>query len=139
MKRDREILLRYLEGSLAIEELTNLERRLATEVALNDELSRLRSIQQTVAAERPDGFGAFFVERTLRALSPQTASHALSLYDALRWVFFRTAAAGLALVVVLSLLNLLDYQGLDVASSWVEAAFGLPSTTVEDAFTFGFI
>lgn len=139
MKKDPEILIRYLDGSLSSEEATELERRLSTDQALQDRLVRLRAVKQSLGAERADGFGAFFVERTLRALRTQSVSHALSLYDSLQWVFVRTAAAGLVVVMVLSLLNLLDYQGLDVASNWIEAAFGLPSTTVEDAFTLGFI
>lgn len=139
MNGDRELLLRYLDGSLSSEEITRLERRLSTDKSLNEEMATLRAIEGTLSAERTEGFGAFFVDRTLKALHPEPGLRALSLYDSLRWVFLRTAAAGLAVMMVLSVLNLLDYQGLDVASSWVEAAFGLPSTTVEDAFTFGFI
>jgi hypothetical protein len=54
-------------------------------------------------------------------------------------MFVRTTAAALALVLILSVLNVLDYQTLGVASTWVEALFGLPSTTIEDAFSYGLI
>ena len=139
MTNDREILLRYLEGSLSDPDVERLKKRLSTEERLREELERLRSISVTLASARADGFGAFFAERTLKALWQRAADQAAPLYDALRWVFLRTAVAGLALVILLGVLNVMDYQGLDIASSWIEAAFGLPSTTVEDAFTYGLI
>ena len=139
MTNDREILLRYLEGSLSDPDVERLEKRLSTEERLREELEQLRSISVTLASARADSFGAFFAERTLKALWSRAADQAVPLYDALRWVFLRTAVAGLALVILLGVLNVIDYQGLDMASSWIEAAFGLPSTTVEDAFTYGLI
>ena len=139
MKDDREMLLRYLDGSLEPEESDKLEGRLSTDGVLRRELTRLRAIEHTLAEERAESFGAFFVDRTLKALRFEAGPHASSLYDALRWVFLRAAAAGLAIVVLLSIMNLVDYQGLDVASNWVDAAFGLPSTTAEDAFFYEFI
>lgn len=139
MKADRETLLRYLDGSLSVEDVRTLERRLLTDDALQQELARLRGIEQTMSGVRADSFGAFFVDRTLKLLRAGESVQVPTLYDSLRWVFLRTAAAGLAIVMLLSVLNLLDYQGLDVASNWFEAAFGLPSATIEDAFTFGFI
>jgi len=139
MTNDRKILLGYLEGSLSDPDVERLEKRLSTDKRLREELEQLRSISVTLASARADGFSAFFAERTLKVLWSRAADQAVPLYDALRWVFLRTAVAGLALVILLGVLNVIDYQGLDMASSWIEAAFGLPSTTVEDAFTYGLI
>ena len=39
--------------------------------------------------------------------------------------------------VALGTVNVLDYQGLGLASSVVEALFGLPSASITDALTYG--
>ena len=139
MTNDREMLLRYLEGSLQDTDVDRLKMRISSDRELREKLMQLRFIGETLSRSRAEGFGAFFVERTLKDLWPNAADQTLPLYDALKWLFLRTAVAGLALVMLLGVLNVLDYQGIDVASSWFEAAFGLPSTTVEDAFSYGFI
>lgn len=139
MKSDREILLRYLDGSLSSDHVQKLEQRLEKDNMLQRELSQLQAIEQTMSGAKADAFGAFFVDKALKALHLSKGTHGLTLYDSLQWAFLRTAAAGMAIVMLLSLLNLLDYQGLYIASNWFDAAFGLPSASIEDAFAFGFI
>ncbi len=137
MKSDKELLIRYLEGSLDSAETEGREQRLSTEDELADQLRSLQAMHKRLTDARSDQFGPFFVDRTMKAIHGLSPSSVPSLYDALQWVFVRAAVAAVALVVILGTLNALHYHDLDLASTWFEAAFGLPSTTVEDAFSLG--
>lgn len=137
MKADKELLIRYVEGTLSSAEKARLEHRLASESELADQLDSLRSVRDRLVEARREEFRPFFVDRTMKAIHGLARPSAPSLYDAMQWVFVRAAVAAVALVVILGTLNVLHFQDLDLASSWFEAAFGLPSATVEDAFALG--
>jgi len=137
MKADNELLIRYLEGTLSSAEKARMEQRLAAESELVDQLHSLESVRERLAEARQEEFRPFFVDRTMKAIHGLPQPSVSSLYDAMQWVFVRAAVAAVALVVILGTLNVLHFQDLDLASSWFEAAFGLPSATVEDAFSLG--
>lgn len=137
MSTHRELLLRYLEGDLSPSETEALETRLASDIDLRDQLKQIEAVRSELVGTRAEGFSPFFVDRTMRALAAGGREATTTLYDGLRWVFTRVAGPGFALAIALAILNVFDYQDIDFATSWIDAAFGLPSATVEDAFSYG--
>lgn len=138
MNEDRERLLRFLDGELPEAEAQAIRARLGVEPDFRAEIDRLQALRQVLAAGRADAFAPYFGERVLRRLAlPEKARAAEGLYDALSWVFTRTAFAGLALAGALGTYNVLDYRALGLAASFLEAFFGLPSATLSDALTYG--
>lgn len=138
MDEDSERLLRFLEHDLPEPEAERLRERLAAEPELRAQVDRLRALRRALQAGKPDAFAPYFSERVVRRLMPAEMNRtAEGLYDALRWVFTRTAVAGLVLAGTLGAYNVLNYRALGVAASLVEALFGLPSATLADALAYG--
>ena len=137
MTDDRTLLLRFLDGDLPAAERADVQARLARDPALRAQLGRLQALQQTLEAGKPDAFAPYFSERVLRRLADVPRTSAEPLYESLRWLFVRTAVACLFLVAALGAANVADYQSLGVASSTIEALFGLPSTSLLDALAYG--
>ncbi len=107
-------------------------KRLPPEAVLGGSLSAL------LRSSRTESFGPYFADRVMRRLSrvPEV-SGADALYDSLRWIFVRTSAFGLAAAIILCLINVLAFQDLEVATSFIDTLFGLPSATVSDALSYG--
>lgn len=98
-------------------------------------------MREILQPEKAESFAPFFSDRVMRriqSLSPTPPQSAGSLYDSLRWVFWRFSAAAVAAIVVLSILNLLQF-GATEGTDWVEALLGLPSNTLADMLTYDLI
>lgn len=138
MSELKEQMLRYLEGTLPEKESQELERRLDSEPDLKAEFRQLQSLQGLLQTSRADSFAPYFSDRVMKKLQPQAKGQtAESFYDSLSWIFKRAAFACMIGAVALGTVNVLDYQGLGLASSVVEALFGLPSASITDALTYG--
>jgi len=133
---DRTRLLHYLSGDLVPAERRALERRLAENADLRDDLHRLERLQHTMqAADR--AFAPGFADRVLERVQP-TASADIeavagidAIYDTLQPVFLRLALATLILIGGVGGYNVAQFG--DEANSAVEAALGLPETTLRAA------
>ena len=131
---NRDLLLRYLDGELAPDQMLALRERLDREPNLRAQLGQMQSLRGVLEAGRPESFSPFFSRRVINRIGSNRDPIA-ALYDSLRWSFTRTAVAGLALAGFLGAYNLLQYQSLGLVSSFLEAVFGLPSTSFADALT----
>lgn len=136
--KDRDLLLRHLEGSLPPDEARIVQDRLEAEPAFRLRLERLGSMADVLASARADSFAPYFSERVIRRLTAaDNRDTSVITYESLRWGFARTALAGLVAAAALGGYNVLIYQGLGVMSSLVEAVFGLPSPSIVDALAIG--
>lgn len=133
---EQELLMRYLEGTLDPGQRARLQGRLDADVALAERLGRLARLRETMEEGRPRSFAVGFSDRVLRRLEAEEAP-AERLYEALHWVFARTALASMLVAGALGAYNVTSYQGLGVAASLLEALFGLPSATLADALSYG--
>ena len=134
MNDDRILLLRYLEGSLPEAEHRAVQKRLAEDASLREQLNRLNALGDALAASAPDSFAPFFSERVVRRLSPALElAPAEAFYDSLQWFFVRMTLACLLIVAALGVYNLMTYEALGVTGTLAEAVFGLPSTDLIDA------
>ena len=137
MSADREQLLRLLDGELPETETKQLQARLRRDPALQRQLADVRQLRLALKTNKPDAFAPYFSERVLRRLAGDEApTSAESLYESLRWLFVRAAVACLLVAGLLGAYNVLDYQGLGVASTLFEALFGLPSDSLMDALDY---
>ena len=137
MNTDREKLLRLLDGELLEAETKRLQARLRRDLALQQQLADVRQLRLALKANKPEAFAPYFSERVLRRLtSGEELQPAESLYEALRWLFVRAAVVCLLLAGLLGAFNVMDYQGLGVASTLFEALFGLPSDSLMDALDY---
>lgn len=135
MKYDIDTILRYHEGTLSSDERAAFEAMAARDPEFSRELAATGSIRSSLRKESAEAFKPFFAERVLRRLRPQEAPE-IALYHSLRWAFVRgVAVAGIA-AIVLAGLNASTYSELDVAASFVEAAFGMPDASPIEAWTY---
>ena len=138
MRTDRELLIRYADGTLEEHESKRVRERLENEPSLRAQLSRLEALRQTLGEGRSDSFAPYFSDRVMERLTPAVAEASeQSLYDSLRFVFARMAVACLLAAGALATYNFVDYHDTGVASSVPEALFGLPSASLMDALTYG--
>lgn len=137
MENDRELLIRYLDGELKEDERGRLSVRLAQEKDLHARLERLRRLRHALQVSRPASFAPFFSQRVVERLAPAAKRNgAEALYQSLRWLFARTAVAGLVGAAALGAYNAVAYQDIGVFSSIAEAVLGLPSTSFVDALSY---
>ena len=135
MKEERELLLELLHGDLADDEADALRRRLQREPDLRNRLDQLRALDTTLRASTADAFAPYFSERVMRRLaSDSLQTPSASLYDALQWLFLRVAMGCLLIAIGLGTYNALDARSTDLASSRLEAVFGLPSPSLDTLF-----
>ncbi|MFQ5571183.1 MAG: anti-sigma factor family protein [Rhodothermales bacterium] len=136
MNEERERLLRLLRDELPEAQAEALRRRLAHDPALRARLDRLRALDTTLGAGTMDAFAPYFSERVMRRLRrvEEPSWAAASFYESLQGLFVRVAVAGLLVAIGLGTLNALDPDGMALASSTLEAVFGLPSTTLDTLF-----
>jgi anti-sigma factor RsiW len=135
MKYDADFLLRFHEGRLSPEERSSFERVLASDPALQKEIEHMASVRDALRATRTREVKPFFAERVLRHLRP-AASPDVSLYLSLRWAFVRASAVAAVVALVLAGLNAGAYGELDVATSIVDAVFGIPDASPIEAWTY---
>lgn len=137
MHEDRNLIIRFLEGNLPEDEAQGVQLRQERDPDFRTLLMHMRTLQEALRSGKPDSFAPFFSERVLNRLAPSLRMDpAETLYESLRWLFARTAVAGLAFAGILATYNAVQYQGLGVASSFLEALFGLPSASLFDALTY---
>lgn len=136
MNTDRAHLLRYLEGALPEAEEAALRHRLEQDAELRRRLRHLETLATHLEASAPRSFAPYFSQRVLHRLQP-AAAPGEALYDVLKVFFARTAFATASLAAVLATYNILDFQDLGVTSTLFEALFGLPSTSIMDALSYG--
>lgn len=137
MKADRELLQRYLDDALDAGSRAGVEERLRSDASLQTLHSQMQRLRETISEGRADSFAPFFADRVMRRLAPaRLAARGESMYEALRFAFARTAAAGLLIAGALAVFNLVAYGDLEVVSSIPEALFGLPSASVIDALSY---
>ncbi len=133
--RDQDLLLRFLEGTLAQGEAEAVQQRLRTDPAFRQAHDAQAVLYRHLSEARADSFAPYFADRVMRGLTP-TRETAPAGYESLQWVFARLALACLLVVALLGTLNVRDYGDFDVTTSIVETAFALPSATLEDAMLY---
>ena len=137
MSTDQEKLLRLLDGDLPEAETKRLQARLRRDLALQRQLADVRQLRLALKTNKPEAFAPYFSERVLRRLAgDEKLQTAESIYESLRWLFVRTAVVCLLVAGLLGTYNVIDYQGLGVVSTLVEALFGLPSDSLMDALDY---
>ena len=137
MSTDQEKLLRLLDGDLTEAETKRLQARLRRDLALQRQLADVRQLRLALKTNKPEAFAPYFSERVLRRLAgDEKLQTAESIYESLRWLFVRTAVVCLLVAGLLGTYNVIDYQGLGVVSTLVEALFGLPSDSLMDALDY---
>ena len=139
MNRDRELLLRSLDGDLSTEESSILESSLAQNGHLRDERDRLLQIRDmlsdTGASSFSEGFAIRVMQRVweVREASRGAADSVSSgLYDSLRWMFVRVAPACLVLAIGIGIYSGVIADG-SLSSSLVESILGLPEASLDTA------
>ena len=99
-------------------------------------------IGELLRESRADSFAPYFSDRVFGRLGAVNQipeeSGVDSLYDGLKWVFVRAAAACLLLIVAIGLVNAFEF-GISDTSLWVEALFGLPSAELAEMLTYEMI
>jgi anti-sigma factor RsiW len=135
MKYSIDFILRYTEGRLDEADRSMLERDAAADPAVQAAIDEIALTRQGLQVSRADSFKPFFSERVLRKLRP-AESPEVSLYLSLRWAFVRAGAVAAIAAIVLAGLNVGGYGELDVAASFVDAAFGIPDASPLEAWTY---
>ena len=126
-----------MDGDLPEAETKRLQARLRRDLALQRQLADVRQLRLALKNNKPEAFAPYFSERVLRRLAGEAKPEAAeSIYESLRWLFVRTAVVCLLVAGLLGTYNVMDYQGLGVASTLVEALFGLPSDSLMDALDY---
>jgi anti-sigma factor RsiW len=130
-----EIWLRHREGGLPDEERARVERRLETDAGLSSRVEGLEAIADALRGERDASFGPFFSTRVMARIARSGTSEAgEKLYDSLKWMFPRLAAACLVVILGIGVYSVLagGYGG-----SVIDAVLGLPEATLATALTLG--
>jgi anti-sigma factor RsiW len=132
---DLKAWIRYRDGEFEADELNAFERRLGSDAGFRARVEYLEGIADTLgegadASFRP-GFAARVMERVTRS---ETSVAAESMYEALRWIFPRLAAA--CVVVILAVGAYSAFQG-GYGGSVLDAMLGLPEATLATALTIG--
>lgn len=134
MTPDRARLIRLMDGSLDDAAARSLRSRLEHDADLRAEWNRLRTMQATLQSHTAS-FEDGFPRRVMQQLRTAPGADE-SLAEALQWLFVRVEAAALALIVVLAVYNVTAMSDAVAASSFLEALFGLPGTTLENVLLF---
>jgi anti-sigma factor RsiW len=129
---DRVRLLRYLEGDLPPDTRADVESRLESDPEFRRTHDRLVATQRFVQANAEATFAPGFTGRVMDRVRMTRASEA-SLFDALYPQFLRVALACVLLIAAVGSYNAARYNEASNSLSIVEAAFGLPDVTVQDA------
>lgn len=128
-----ELLMRALGDELSPSQRQSFDRQLADDPALRQEWARLQKVQKLVADSRVDSFDPFFSTRVMAHIGQQQPS----LADGLAQLFRPLVPVAAAAVLILSLFNWQDRSLLGDDVSLLEAAFAMPSASVETAELLG--
>jgi anti-sigma factor RsiW len=134
MTPDRAQLIRLMDGSLDDATARRLRSRLEHDTDLRAEWNRLQAMQSMLQAHTAS-FEDGFSRRVMQRLRPAPGADE-SLAEALQWLFVRVEVAALALIVLLAVYNVTAMNDAVAASSFLEALFGLPGTTLENVLLF---
>jgi len=130
-----EIWLRLRDGELPEEDVARFEHRLKADARLNERVDRLETVAGALREQKGGSFGPFFATRVMARLARSEAAEAGErLYDSLRWVFPRLAAACLVVILGVGAYSVLagGYGG-----SVIDSVLGLPEATLVTALTLG--
>ena len=134
MNRDRELMLRSLDGNLTAEESAELGDRMAASPEFRAELERLTRVANQLSGVAAEGFSDGFADRVMREIwqAREEARAGEGLHGALRWMFVRVAPACGVVALALGL-----YSGLildaGMSSSLLETILGLPAESFDMA------
>ena len=132
-QRGRRLLYRQMAGEeLTPAEQRSLEARLERDPDLRAERKELRKVETLVDTARVDSFGTGFSSRVMSRIERIRARRGAFAAVLLR-SFRRLSWAALVLIVLLGGYNALSAGGQNETVG--EALFGVPSATVEDAYT----
>lgn len=134
MTIDKDTMLRLLRGELDAAEAARVQSAIDRNVQLKAEYERVLVMAGMLASSGADSFGPYFAERVMRKIAAASTSQGASLYDSLRWVFTRLAAASLIAIMALSVYNVIDADSSGLTSTVVEAAFGMPSADIDNLY-----
>jgi anti-sigma factor RsiW len=131
---DRDTMLRLLRGELSEEDARRHREAIGADSELAAEFRRLERMEGILRAGVAESFGPYFSDRVMKRLLSRASVGRAAFYDALQWAFLRLAAASLIIVVGLGVYAAIDSRESELASSTIEAVFGLPSTDLENVF-----
>lgn len=139
MNRNRELLLRSLDGELSPAESEMLEASLSGSVELRAEQQRLMQLRKALGESGARSFSDGFSNRVMqRVWEAREASRGVTealpdgMYESIRWLFVRLAPACLIVAVGLGLYSSVIVEE-SLSSSIVEAVLGLPAETLDTA------
>jgi len=129
---DLELLIRYRDGDLTRAETDAVEARLRSEPRLRGRLEGLQAVAEALEQGATPSFRPFFSTRVMARIRSEAVEPAEAMYDALRWVFARLAAAS-----VVVMLGIGAYSAIEGghAASVVDSMLGLPEATLASAVT----
>lgn len=132
---DLEAWIRQREDSLTGADADIVGRRLESEKALRSRFDGLDAIAEALGEEADASFEPFFSARVMaRIARSERREAAEGMYDALRWIFPRLAAA--CLVVTVSIAAYSAFAG-GYGGSVFDTVLGLPEATLATALAFG--
>ncbi|NNC65665.1 MAG: hypothetical protein HKN84_12835 [Gammaproteobacteria bacterium] len=134
MSIDRDTMLRMLRAELPEEEAAAYRRAIDADPNLLAEYRSVQSMHGLLRESRAESFGPYFSERVMKKLAGSASSVRPSLYESMQWVFLRLATACVLVVIGLGAYNVLDSRESDLASTTIDAAFGLPSGDLDSLF-----
>lgn len=132
---DLKAWIRYRDGDLEADELDAFEGRLGRDAGLRARMEDLEGIADTLREGAEASFGPRFAARVMeRVARAERSVTAESMYEALRWLFPRLAAA--CVLVILAVGAYSASQG-GYGGSVLDAVLGLPEATLATALTIG--
>lgn len=124
--------MRAVSNELSAGELNEFHRLLENDPAARQEYRRMKRLAGAVGTSARRSFGPGFSDRVMERLGRKSERRQYSFADLLAPMFYRVAGAALAIAVTIGVYNVTLSSGAD--QSPIEAALGLPSTTVESAY-----
>lgn len=135
---DKHLLLRFLTGELPSDEARRVRDRLEDEPNLATQLEQLQALQHALKASAARSFEPGFAQRVAQRITPRTTRESAAapfdaLYESLVGLFARVAIAAVFFIGALGVTNAIQYQEIGATTSTIEAVFGLPDVTLDQA------
>ncbi len=131
---ERDTMLRLVRGELSEVDARRLRESIAADSELAADFRRIERMEGILRAGSAESFGPDFSDRVMRRLLSRASAGKAALYESLQWAFLRLAAASLIVVVGLGVYGAIDSRESELASSTIEAVFGLPSADLDSVF-----